>query len=195
MEPYAGRGTCSTMLLKTGLTPRTAICGKPMPRMPSNLAATNEIPGSWVACTWMFSSVPFRKLIHIATHLSKGLVNHTDPSNTAGVGRKEPRHTGERLPTELSTNSPARTVVNLKVGAVGFVGAGIGAVIAVVRACKRVWSSKKVQLTAGQLPNGAGLRGHPQVAGSCVKNDIEGLSWCAKLNGPIILGLGESWWQ
>ncbi len=29
--------TWSTILLKTGVTPRTEICGKPIPRMPSNL--------------------------------------------------------------------------------------------------------------------------------------------------------------
>lgn len=37
------------MLSKTGITPSTEICGKPKPRIPSNLAATNATPGSETA--------------------------------------------------------------------------------------------------------------------------------------------------
>ena len=48
------------MLLKTGGTPRTEMVGKAMPRMPSNLAAKKERPGSWVASAkvWSWTQSP-----------------------------------------------------------------------------------------------------------------------------------------
>ncbi len=45
------------MLLKTGGTPRTEIVGKAIPRIPSNLAARKERPGSWVASAKVWSSI------------------------------------------------------------------------------------------------------------------------------------------
>jgi len=41
---------CWNILSNTGLTPPTAMAGKPSPRMPSNRPATNANPGS---CGWV----------------------------------------------------------------------------------------------------------------------------------------------
>ena len=45
------------------------------------------------------------------------------------------------------------------------------------------------KLTAGQLPEGAGGRGDPEVARASVEDDIKGLSWGPDVDGSIILGL------
>ena len=61
------------MLLKTGGTPRTEMVGKAMPRMPSNLAAKKERPGSWVASAkvWPSMQTPanWKKLFTIFHHV------------------------------------------------------------------------------------------------------------------------------
>lgn len=45
----AGTNPWLTMLLKTGVTPSTAILEYAIPRIPSNLAATKANPGSLIA--------------------------------------------------------------------------------------------------------------------------------------------------
>lgn len=194
-----GEGTscCCTIVLKTGVRPSTAISGKAMPRIPSNLAATNVRPGSLVASAngWlraqMFATYNKVRLIYAndGWNERKFCISRTIFTiNTRKCSRLRRRYPSRRSPSSspcrIESRICARPPCKCSISRCCTCGATLNKII-------KERSAVKSNLTACNIVDRALLRRHPQVRGSGVENDGEILRRATNRDLSIILRLKE----